>query len=277
MSQTPALEITASADLAALAAQESPRQAVPPAAACVSCGAMRTGAYCSQCGQKALDGRFTFPNVLRHVVTDALDLNRGLLFTAWSLLRDPGRAIRSYVAGRTVRYTNPVKYLLIVVTLVVLVYVQMGALESMVAALQPGTDPSAELAKNPMSAWMVGHLNVMMLVGLPFLALASWLVFRRAALTYAEHLIFNLYVYAQQSLMSLLLVTPLFAAGQVVPGILIQCVITLGYYAWAASGFFQMRPLPAFLRTLGTQIIGGLLSAVAGGIIGAAVALGGLL
>ncbi|HEX8694619.1 MAG TPA: DUF3667 domain-containing protein [Longimicrobium sp.] len=276
MSQTPALQIPVSADPAASLVQESPRQAVPLAAECVSCGAMLTGAYCQACGQKAM-GRFTFPNILQHLVTDALDLNKGLLFTAWSLLRDPGRVVRDYVAGRTVRYTNPVKYLLIVVTLVVLVYVQMGALDAMMAALKPGTDPSAELAKNPMGSWMVGHLNVMMLVGLPFLAVASWLVFRRARLNYAEHLIFNLYVYAQQSLMSLLLVTPLFAAGQVVPGIVVQCLITLGYYAWAASGFFQMRPLPAFLRTLGAQIVGGLLSAVAGGIIGAAVALSKLL
>lgn len=269
MSQTPALETTSAT---------APAVTVSPVTdACVTCGAPRTGAYCSACGQKALDGRFTFPGVLRHLVSDALDLNRGLLFTAWSLLRDPGRAIRGYVAGQTVRYTNPVKYLLIVVTLVVIVYVQMGVLDAMIASLQPGKDLAAEIAENPMNAWMVGHLNVMMLAGLPFLAVGSWLVFRRARLHYAEHLIFNLYVYAQQSLLSLLLATPLLATGQVVPGLVVQTAITLGYYAWAAAGFFQMRPLPALLRTLGTQLLGGLLSALAGTVIGAAVALGGVL
>jgi len=254
--------------------------AAPPARpeACATCGALHHGDFCNGCGQRAVRGRFTVRTIVAHLVTDAFDLNRGLLFTAVALFRRPGEVVREYVSGATVRYTNPVKYLVVCVALVVFATIQLGATGEVAGGFAEGFGTEAAVEAQRVTELLNRYMNVLMALAVPFMAAASRLLFRRARLNYAEHLIFNLYVYAQQSLLFLPFV-PLW--GLRLPAfklllLLAYCLAMLVYYAWAATSFFGERTVPGVLRALATQAMGGIAyAAVAALAVAALVAAGG--
>ena len=80
---------------------------------CENCGAQLNGNYCAQCGQAAVDYRRSF----RHVVADVLDsfLNWDSKFftTIALLILKPWRLTNEFLAGKRVRYVNPLRLYLL--------------------------------------------------------------------------------------------------------------------------------------------------------------------
>src|SRR5438094_1928531 len=101
---------------------------------CENCGAQLTGNYCAQCGQAAVDYRRSF----RHVVADVLDsfLNwDSKFFTTIALLvLKPWRLTNEFVAGKRVRYVNPLR-LYLLASILFFFAVNYGAKD---LRLQPG-------------------------------------------------------------------------------------------------------------------------------------------
>src|SRR6266702_2040586 len=110
-------------DTAILALEEHPngkrgffgrrRRQRAPLTHCENCGAQLTGRYCAQCGQAAIDYRRSF----RHVIVDVLDsfLNWDSKFfaTIGLLIVKPWRLTNEFLAGRRVRYLNPLRLYLL--------------------------------------------------------------------------------------------------------------------------------------------------------------------
>src|SRR5215471_8082016 len=80
---------------------------------CENCGAQLDGHWCGQCGQAAVDYRRSF----RHVVADVLDsfLNWDSKFftTIALLILKPWRLTNEFLAGKRVRYVNPLRLYLL--------------------------------------------------------------------------------------------------------------------------------------------------------------------
>lgn len=93
---------------------------------CANCGAVLGGRYCSACGQPVLPDRLTGRESVRRLATGAFDLDRGILRTVTDLFRCPGAVARDYVRGRTIPYANPIKYFVLVVSLVQIVALWAG-------------------------------------------------------------------------------------------------------------------------------------------------------
>lgn len=239
--------------------------AVPAAVAaetvCITCGTAGMRAYCPACGQPRPRGRFTLRGITAHLVADAFDLNRGLLFTALELLRRPGPAVRDYVAGRTVRYANPVRYLLILAALTTLVYLQMGITTELSADFTTGLNESAKAGAladaQRVNDFVTRYMNLFLVMSVPFAAMASRLFFRRSGYNLAENLVFNTFVYAQACLFFVLImgVVHFGGLGGQAMGMVVYMVASTAYYAWAAAAFFRERPLSALLRTVGTTVL----------------------
>jgi hypothetical protein len=84
-----------------------------PLMQCENCGAQLEGHWCGQCGQAAVDYRRSF----RHVVADVLDsfLNWDSKFftTIALLILKPWRLTNEFLAGKRVRYVNPLRLYLL--------------------------------------------------------------------------------------------------------------------------------------------------------------------
>ena len=94
----------------------SRRSGVPIEAtlACPSCGARPMGRYCGQCGEKRrLNQNFS----IRHYLTEAIEtfthFDSKILRTAWRLVAHPGALSADYLAGRRIRYINPLRLFLL--------------------------------------------------------------------------------------------------------------------------------------------------------------------
>ena len=81
---------------------------------CPNCGAPLSGAYCSTCGQKRLDGR---DRSLLHLLGEAFrqvtEVDGKLLRSLRLLLFSPGLLSREYMDGRRVRYASPLSLFLL--------------------------------------------------------------------------------------------------------------------------------------------------------------------
>lgn len=96
------------------AAAPAPDAAVPavqaPAdAACENCGTVLAGRFCHACGQPAERLTTTVRGFARHAAADLTSLDARILRTLGLLLARPGRLTREYLAGRRIRYTQPLQ------------------------------------------------------------------------------------------------------------------------------------------------------------------------
>ncbi len=80
-------------------------------ASCLNCGARIVGAFCHDCGQASNVERYSLASFARELYKNArqIDLS-ATIATSIELLRRPGDFVREYLAGRRVRYINPVKF-----------------------------------------------------------------------------------------------------------------------------------------------------------------------
>ena len=80
---------------------------------CENCGAVLTGQYCGQCGQRASGRLIRFPDLIREAFGDLFELDSRLWRTLIPLAVRPGQLTRDYLMGRRVRYMPPFRMYLV--------------------------------------------------------------------------------------------------------------------------------------------------------------------
>lgn len=230
-----------------------------PDEACLNCGAERTGAYCHACGQRYRGERLTTRYLARHFVKQFFNLDDGLLHTVQQLTVAPGRVARAYINGRVRPYVNPVGYLLLVSAISIIIFSLLEGyfIQAIVQDFQTngtslsefegiqellGPNPDQRFAELLMRGINQATVYLSLLLCLPFALFVQWFVPGwKQAFTYAESLVFSLYVYAHSILLSAVFVYPLVPLHDSL--VMASSWIVLGlqtvYCAVAARGFHQ--------------------------------------
>ncbi|QEE50450.1 DUF3667 domain-containing protein [Flavobacterium alkalisoli] len=76
---------------------------------CENCGYTVDIAFCSQCGQKNVETRQTFPKLVGHFAEDLTHYDTAFWRTLRDLLFRPGRVTKTYLEGKRQKYVPPVK------------------------------------------------------------------------------------------------------------------------------------------------------------------------
>lgn len=76
---------------------------------CLNCGAVVYGRYCHMCGQENIEPKESFWHLVTHFVYDITHFDGKFLSTVKYLLLKPGFLSKEYIAGRRMRYLNPIK------------------------------------------------------------------------------------------------------------------------------------------------------------------------
>lgn len=84
---------------------------------CPVCGTKVSEQFCTSCGQKILEHRLKFGEVVSDLFARIFNHERGLFFTFWCLLIRPGQLIRDYVSGKQKIYVSPLTVFFIGATL----------------------------------------------------------------------------------------------------------------------------------------------------------------
>ena len=151
-----------------------------------------------------MSGRWTTQSLIGQFIQQLTNIERGFLYTAKVLFSDPAKIVKGYWQKKTINYYNPFRYLLIWLAINLLISFWLGIDDLLQAQLQPQfveEDFSADqIAQADMQfdSW----LNVLVLLLLPCIALATKLLFAKSQTNYAEHLIMNAFVLGQQSLIT---------------------------------------------------------------------------
>src|SRR5213592_3935172 len=101
---------------------------------CENCGALLTGHYCAQCGQAAVDYRRSFRHVVADVLESFLNWDSKFFTTIALLILKPWRLTNEFLAGKRVRYVNPLR-LYLLASILFFFAVNYGAKD---LRLQPG-------------------------------------------------------------------------------------------------------------------------------------------
>ncbi|MCI4648238.1 DUF3667 domain-containing protein [Phaeodactylibacter sp.] len=163
---------------------------------CLNCGSLIDTPYCPQCGQSIRTRRFRFNREgLQEALMKVLNLEKGLGYTVWSLFRQPGTMVRSYLMGERKRYMH---YLSLLLTMVVLDYLIQWA---------TGYDLTKVIgdkeAIRVYSRFLRENTKLYLLIVLPINALFTYWFFRKVRFNLAEHLVINTYLYSGQAIIGL--------------------------------------------------------------------------
>jgi hypothetical protein len=181
--------------------------------------------------------------LLRRAYQATVDLDRGFLFTAWHLTRRPARVVDDYLDGRSVRYTDPVRYLVIIAAITTIGLLTSGFLEQQQEVYRELSAEASEGARvflESLDLVMTRYFNLISIAAAPFMAASSYLLFRPARRTFPEHTVFNAYTYAQGSL---LFTAAVLGLGWAIPLELLQIPLIscwVAYWIWAAVRFFDV-------------------------------------
>jgi hypothetical protein len=85
----------------------------PPPTHCENCGAPLQGHWCAHCGQPAIDYRRSFRHVIADLLDEFLNWDSKFFATIAFLIVKPWRLTNEFLAGKRVRYVNPLRLYLL--------------------------------------------------------------------------------------------------------------------------------------------------------------------
>ena len=89
------------------------KNAGPPLKHCENCGAELQGHWCSHCGQAAIEYRRSFRYVVADLLNEFLNWDSKFFTTIALLILKPWRLTNEFLAGKRVRYVNPLRLYLL--------------------------------------------------------------------------------------------------------------------------------------------------------------------
>jgi hypothetical protein len=156
--------------------------------------------FCKNCGQKANTHRLSMHDIgheLLHAFTHA---DKGILFLIKELIQHPGFVIKEYIEGKRKKYFSPFTFLLIIVGISTLAMNWSGFI-----AENPAY---AKMPNNPVKDFFTKHVNIVILLNVPLLAMFNTLFFYKQ-LNYAENLVVAAFTSGIRSIFFTLLIAPL--------------------------------------------------------------------
>src|SRR6202040_3847838 len=84
-----------------------------PPTHCENCGTPLQGHWCAKCGQPAIDYRRSFRHVIADLLDEFLNWDSKFFATIALLILKPWRLTNEFLAGKRVRYANPLRLYLL--------------------------------------------------------------------------------------------------------------------------------------------------------------------
>lgn len=163
---------------------------------CKNCAFHFKGNFCPNCGQKDITKRFTTKESISWLFSSIFNLEKGFYLTTIELFKTPGKLVREYLDGVTIKYIHPFRYLFLWATISTLIAVYTDAYDQMSElgnSLNPESKTQAAFNKSYL-IFLKQYMSFIILGMIPFFSLASSLIYKKQKLYFAEHLILNSYL-----------------------------------------------------------------------------------
>ena len=211
---------------------------------CNNCQNKYSGKFCSNCGQRDIaNNRLKFSEIINDFFDNAFNIHKGLFFTFWTLIINPGKVGRSYIAGQRKKFTNPARYLIIAIA--IQAFFDYWFLQPELTQ-QPDFVNFSFLSENVnenMAFWnhtlatkyaLIHNLSMILIFPTIFIFL-----FKRLEYNFTELLTVNFYYFSSGLIVTLIAILTyglLFESGMKTPVIIL---VTFLYVIWANMSFFN--------------------------------------
>lgn len=208
--------------------------------------------------------RISFQHIFRQLL-QVLNLEKGLGYTVKWLVINPHKAIYEYLYENRNRMIKPFAFVVLVAavaTYLTVTFIFKGDDLLQQLHADPDWDTVPERLQLVIERLMImtqKYFNLSYLSSIPFIALATFWVFKEDGLNFAEHLVINCYLYCMQSIILILMIPALALWAETG---LVSAGLLLGYQVYAYSRIFEVGWLEGLGKTLLVQVVTAVFSAI---------------
>lgn len=216
--------------------------------ACPNCTAEIIGNYCHECGQKSADTKYTLRGMMYDLVFSTFHIEKkGLPHTLRELTLRPGQAVLNVVDGQRLFLYPAFKYLVLMGALVIVFSLRYNFFHNEVTQVNENHTLTMLLGLDVMSQQFLASFfkfaedeaTLLNIMAVPVFTFFSWALLSRRRFNFAENLILNTYITAQQ-LFFLLLTVPIieffpFSKEIIIGG---YTILIMTYNVWVYYKFF---------------------------------------
>jgi hypothetical protein len=217
---------------------------------CLNCGSALelSHRFCPQCGQNADTHRLNFKHIWHDLIHAFTHADKGIFSLIWQLVYRPGVVVREYVEGKRRKYFNPFTFVILVVGFASVILISSGF--SSFAA-------DSRVPPNPVSTFFNKHVNLIIFLNIPLLALFNRLLFRRSKTNYSENLVLAAFTSGERSIFFSLFIAPVWLLFHppFYPFLAFYILSWCSYYGWACSQFYEGNKPGLFLKGLLSAIL----------------------
>jgi len=222
---------------------------------CKNCNEIITGNFCINCGQKKYK-RIDRKYVIDEIEYTFLHVNKGFLFSAKNILRNPGKTAKEYIDGNRVNHYKPILFAFVLSGISTFLYIKVIGFDSIMNAALAKHSVNTQLMKNYM-AFISNYSSILSIAMIPFFALTTKIAFRRWGHNYYEHVVMNAYFLSFYTLLNIIFLYPvLFILKHSEPSLVLNivqwfmCIIPF-LLVWFFKEYYNDKPLKSvILRVL---------------------------
>lgn len=168
-----------------------------------NCGQKISENFCPNCGQKK------YKRINRKYVTDELQysvfhMNGGFLYTAKSLLKNPGATARDYIDGNRIKHYKPILMAFVLSGFSAFISYKIIGFNEVTEAFYKNHNFYQQGTSEAMN-FLSSYFSLFMLLLIPIFSLFSWLSFRNWGQNYYEDIIMNAFFLSYYNLISFFL------------------------------------------------------------------------
>ncbi|WP_462317364.1 DUF3667 domain-containing protein [Marinilabilia sp.] len=190
---------------------------------CKNCNTVLQGTFCHECGQKDVNLRRPFREIITELLSPLTDFDKQLFRTVYEFFRYPGRVPEQYMDGKRRRYLPPIRLYFVFTVFLFTIIKFSGAgwfsssaksvgtqsVEQPTVEVKASTSASNEepfllwgmdmkqkitmLKEDPgtfKNLWLTSFPYVLFFL-LPFFSFLTWVFFRKSRPYYLSHLVFS--------------------------------------------------------------------------------------
>ena len=215
---------------------------------CNRCNQTISGNYCSNCGLSKLPARINGKYILNEIGS-VLNFQRGILFSIKELLLRPGQSVKKFIHEDRKYLVKPILFILLCSLVHTVIFTVFGIKDNGVQVT--GNDESTVKEVMQWIESKYGYLNIIIAF---FVSIWLKLFFRKFGYSFFEILILAFYLKG---------VGVLFRAFMgLIQGLInielvdFSILVTLGYFVWGSSQFFNQGKFNAYLKSFFAYLLG---------------------
>jgi hypothetical protein len=206
---------------------------------CKNCGQPLDGNFCKHCGQAASVHRVNAAYFLHDIPHSVLHVDKGLFYTFTRLIKQPGKTLEDYLAGKRINHFRPLGYVLMLSAITALLVHWNLRLVQYLELQKTGTIlPITE-------RFFAKYQSIFIFLMIPLVSVCTWLIFKKNRYNFWEHMLVNTYLAAQLNM--LVIVTQLFilinylVTGRAYnPSIIFTTIFMTGFMTYYAIAFSRL-------------------------------------